>query len=187
MEKKIVRKEISIIRNSLGKKEKEKLDNQIINNLMNTEDFKKAKSIFIYVSFGSEIDTKKIINYSLEKNKKVYVPKTDKIKKTMEAIEINNLNDLITDKWGILEPKEANYKNIGNQFDLIIVPGLAFDLEGNRIGYGGGYYDKYISNLKYNCIKIALTYQFQVIKGIKSEKYDIKIQKIITENGVFVV
>ena len=84
------------------------------------------------------------------------------------------------DKWGILEPKTVEEDKIGEEFDLIIMPGVAFDKFGNRIGYGGGYYDKYISRKNIKCPKIALAYDLQIIDKIQCEEHDIKADGIIS-------
>lgn len=141
---------------------------------------KKSKKIFTYISFGSEVDTKKFINYAISDNKDIYVPKTDKVNKEMLAIKINSLNNMNVDKLGILEPKHVDKSKIGDKFDLIIMPGVAFDKNGNRIGYGGGYYDKYISKINDKCVKLALAYELQIVENIKSEIHDIKVDFIIT-------
>ncbi len=100
----------------------------------------------------------------------------------MIAVEINNFNNMTVNKWGILEPTIVDNNNIGKTFDLIIVPGVAFDRNGNRIGYGGGYYDKYINNLKHKHKLLALAYDVQIVNNIESEIHDIIIDYIVTEN-----
>ena len=105
----------------------------------------------------------------------------------MKAVKINSLDELIVDNYGILEPKYVDKNNIGDNFDLIIMPGVAFDRCGNRIGYGGGYYDKYLLNIKEDIKKIALAYDIQVIDDIHREKHDIKVDCIITEKEIVVL
>ncbi len=104
----------------------------------------------------------------------------------MIAIRIYSLDNMIEDNWGILEPKDIDKKNICENFDLIIIPGLAFDRRGNRIGYGGGYYDKYFSKIKNINNKVALAYDFQILDNIKSEIHDIKVDYIISNNETII-
>ena len=141
MDKNILRREAINRRNELSLEIKSKYDNLILKKVIDSDIYKNSESIFIYVSFGSEVDTKEIINYALMDNKKIYVPKTDKSKKEMKAIRIHSLDKMIVDKWGILEPIDVDKNKFGEKFDLIIMPGVVFDRSGNRIGYGGGYYD----------------------------------------------
>lgn len=182
MDKKNIREEIINKRNELSLEIKTQYDMTIFSELINCEFYKKAKKIFTYVSFGSEIDTIKFIKYALNDNKEIYVPKTDKTKKEMVAIRINSLDNMSVDNWGILEPKSVDKNKIGKDFDLILMPGLAFDRKGNRIGYGGGYYDKYLSQLKETSNKIVLAYDFQIVNNIENEPHDIKVNYIITNN-----
>ena len=105
----------------------------------------------------------------------------------MVAININSLNNMSVDNWGILEPKSVEKNKIGREFDLIIMPGVAFDRFGNRIGYGGGYYDKYVSQIKDISNRISLAYDFQLVKSIESESHDIKVNGIITNDEFIMI
>ncbi len=100
----------------------------------------------------------------------------------MVAIRINSLDNMSVDKWGILEPKAVDKNKIEKNFDLILMPGVAFDRKGNRIGYGGGYYDKYLSQIKETSNKIVLAYDFQIVNNIENEPHDVKTNYIITNN-----
>ena len=183
LNKKNIREEIIDKRNNLILDIKQNYDSLIFEEIINSEIYKKSKKIFTYISFGSEVDTIKLINYSFSNNKEVYVPKINKQTKDMIALKIHNFNNMSVDKWGIIEPKSVDKDNIGTDFDLIIMPGIAFDKQGNRIGYGGGYYDKYISKLNNASNLLALAYDFQIIQDIESESHDIKVDFILTNKG----
>lgn len=184
MEKKEIRNLILNKRNNLKLKEKSLKDESIFKTLIENDLYKTSKNIFIFINYGSEVETKKIINKAIQDGKKIYVPKTIKESKEMRAIEIKSLENLKEDKFGILEPENFEGEINKNELDLIIVPGAAFDRRGNRIGYGGGYYDRYFSDLEINIKKVALSYELQLVKNIVSEKYDIKVDFIITENEI---
>ena len=181
MNKSEIRKRIISLRNSLTEEELKKANNIITDKVINSDFYKNAKSIFIYISFGSEVNTIDIINNALKCNKEIYVPKTNKMKKEMEAIRIHNLDNMSVDKWGILEPNNVDENLIGTKFDLIIMPGVAFDKGGNRIGYGGGYYDKYISKYQHKTTLLALAYNIQIVESIESDEHDIKVDCIIAD------
>lgn len=183
LNKKNIREEIIDKRNNLILDIKQNYDSLIFEEIINSEIYKKSKKIFTYISFGSEVDTIKLINYSFSNNKEVYVPKINKQTKDMIALKIHNFNNMSVDKWGIIEPKSVDKSNMGTDFDLIIMPGIAFDKQGNRIGYGGGYYDKYISKLNNASNLLALAYDFQIIQDIESESHDIKVDFILTNKG----
>lgn len=186
MYKKAIREDIIKKRNDLSLDIKVEYDIYIFDKLINSEAYKNSNKIFTYISFGNEVDTKEFIKYALNDGKEIYVPKTNKVSKEMIAIRIYSLDNMIEDNWGILEPKDIDKKNICENFDLIIIPGLAFDRRGNRIGYGGGYYDKYFSKIKNINNKLALAYDFQILDNIKSEIHDIKVDYIISNNETII-
>lgn len=177
-----LRKEMIKRRNELNNVEKIVMDNKIIETFINTIEYKKCTQIFMYIGFGSEINTKKLIDYALNDGKEVYVPKV--IKKDMVFIRINNLENLVTSNYGILEPigdkSDFNVDKLG----IVIMPGVVFDKQGNRVGYGGGYYDKFLNTNVITAKKIALVYNFQIIDSIPSEKHDMKVDSIITEEKI---
>ena len=150
-----MRKEVLGQRNKLSEEVRRKEDEDIFHKLINSSLYINAERIFTYVSYSSEVDTRKLINYALNQGKKVYIPKTIKEKREMIAVEISTLSGLIVDEHGILEPDIVDKNKIGDKFDLIIMPGVAFDRLGNRLGYGGGYYDKYIKTYGKDTVKAA--------------------------------
>ena len=180
--KKEIRKSIIEKRNKIKNKDKTSMDKKIIDIFKEEESYKKARGIFIYIGFGSEINTKIIIEDALKKGKEVYVPKVKG--KEMLLIKIDSLENLVTSSYGILEPTGDNNDFDVDKLDLIVMPGVAFDSRGNRIGYGGGYYDRFLEKNKIYSEKIALAYECQILKSITSEKHDIKVDKILTEERV---
>lgn len=177
MDKNIIRKNISEKRDNLINREN--LDRKIINKFINIEEYKEAENICIYVNYKSEINTKEIINISLDNGKNVFVPRVKK-NREMDFIKISSLEDLEKNKMGILEPKDI-FNEKPEKIDLMILPGLAFDLNGGRIGYGGGYYDRYLMDKK-EVLKISLCYEIQLIDRIPMENHDVKYDYLITES-----
>ena len=170
-------------RDELSLLQKNEKDNYIYKNIINSDLFVKSKVLFIYISFGNEVNTHKIIQYALDSGKEVCVPKVISRLKGMRALKIRDLRDLETSSYGILEPSDDSEEIFVERMDLAVIPGLAFDLNGGRIGYGGGFYDRFFSNINVSIRKIALAYEFQVLEGLPLEKHDITIDGIITENG----
>ena len=174
MNKQILRnKYLKIRKNTNNKKE---LDNKIFNKVINLKEYKESNSILTYISLKEEADTLKLIEYSLKIGKKVAVPKCegDIIKFSL----ISNLTDLKKGKFNILEPITNNvvtdFKN-----SICIIPGVAFDKQNNRIGYGKGFYDKFLHN--YDGTKVGLAYKECICEKIDIEKTDIKIDKIVCD------
>lgn len=181
MNKKELRKIMIEKRDNIHKEEKAVMDKNIIFSLKEKEFYKNSENIFIYLGFGSEIDTMSYIQDFINDGKHIFIPRTDIKTKKMEAVEITSLDGLKENKYGILEPdnnKEEFYKN---NLDLIILPGVAFDHSGRRVGYGGGYYDRYLEDIDKRIIKVALIYDFQLLENVPAEEHDIKADYIITE------
>ena len=184
-EKKILRKEILTKRKNIDIVEKEKMDRKICDKFYESKYYRDAKNIFIYISYDSEINTKEIINKALIDNKKIYVPRTEFKTRLMDAVEIISLDNLIESEYGILEPSIEESHIEPNELDLIVVPGVAFDRNGGRIGYGAGFYDRYFKKINKDNIKkiqkLALAYDFQILENIPMNEHDVPIRYIITE------
>ena len=180
MNKEELRKRYKIIRDNINNRDKK--SSEIIKRLINTKEYQKSKVIALYSNISSEVETKELIKISLE-NKKVVLPKINK-DNTMDFYEIKYLKDLEVGAFNIKEPKIKNKKPIKKEeIDLMIIPGICFDKNRNRIGYGKGYYDKYLSNT--NIKKIGLCYEEQITKEIKSDKTDIRLDYLITEIKIY--
>ena len=188
MDKKSIRKNILEARNNLDTHEKKKMDNIIEKKFLNSKEYICAKNIFIYISYGSEINTKNIILKAIKDNKNVYVPRTEIKTRNMDAVNIISFDKLIRNPYGILEPSNEELSIDPNELDLIVVPGVAFDNNKGRMGYGAGYYDRYFSKISekyYKRInKVALAYDFQIIDHIPMDKNDVPVDSIITTSKI---
>lgn len=157
---------------------------KIIDQLLTMQEYQVAEEIYTFVSFGSEVDTRSLILRSLLLNKKVFAPKIIE-KGIIEFYQIMSYEDLAPSKWGILEPTTCLLGELNDQKNnkLIIIPGVAFDKEGNRMGYGGGFYDRYLTkNNDCQVKRFAICYDLQIIDKVPVEEYDQKVDKIITES-----
>lgn len=185
-EKKILRKEILEKRNNIDLVKKEEMDKNILNQFYESKYYKEAEKIFIYISYDSEINTKVIINKALKDKKKIYVPRTEFKTRHMDAVEIKSLENLIESKYGILEPLIVEPHIDPSELDLIVVPGVAFDRNGGRMGYGAGFYDRYFKKInKENInkiVKLALAYEIQMLDKVPMNAQDVPVDFIITEN-----
>lgn len=173
MKKEFLRKKYKEKRDNI--KNKVTKDNLIYQKVINNKDILSSKTLLIYISINSEIDTIKIINYFLN-TKNIAVPKI--IDNNMFFCYVTNLNDLTPGKYNIPEPTN---ENIVTDFDnaICIVPGICYDKKNYRVGYGKGYYDKFLSKNKIKTI--GLCYKECMIEKIDNDKYDYKIDEVITE------
>lgn len=173
----------SSIRNGIDKQTKQNADSRIITTLINTDEFRKSRNILVYSSFRSEINTDELIDFSFKSGKSVFLPVWKS--GNMDFYEIINKSDLSKNLRGILIPDKSQCRKFEENKDcLCIIPGLSFDSEGNRLGFGGGYYDRFLA-LHPQIKTIGLCYD-RCICGIKlpAENHDIPIKIIITETSV---
>lgn len=180
-------------RNALSAVEQAKMSTAIRNRLLQMPEFTESFDLFTYISFQSEIDTQNIIFQALQEMKRVYVPRMEKepAGRRMHFYRIDQDTPLEPNRYGILEPvdpPEEPYKitrENQTRASLMLLPGLAFTASGDRIGYGGGYYDRYLENgREKHFIKVALAYDFQFVERIETEEYDVKADFIITPTKV---
>lgn len=145
-------------------------------------EYQQADTIFCYVDFRNEVRTREIIEDAWLNGKEVAVPKVEG--EVMKFYRIHNWSDLKEGYMKILEPAE-NCGEIHNQNRkcLMIMPGVAFDENCNRIGYGGGYYDKYLAECDEIC-KIALAFEIQIYQELPCEEHDLKPDLIVTEKRI---
>lgn len=141
--------------------------------------FKDAKKIGLYYPIGSEILTQDIIQELISKGKEVFLPKV--IGKNIEFRKIKDFSSLESGNFGIMEPKEDC--QVDNYLDIIVVPTVGISPSGVRLGYGHGFYDKFLE--KKDSLTISLTLEKQIIKNIPKSEHDISIDWIITEDRMF--
>jgi len=174
-------------RNKLTKEEIKEKSKKNIDNLKSLKEFQEAKNILFYVSCNNEVDTQEIIKELLKnKEKNIIVPYTIKNKPIIFVSGLKDFVELEPKLFGILEPKEKYIREFNREkLDLVIVPGIVFDKNGHRIGYGYGYYDRFLKTIKNNVVKIGLAYDFQLIDRIPEEKHDVSLNIIVTEKEIF--
>ena len=159
----------------------------ITQNILDWDIYRECEALLTYVNFRSEVDTHEIIWDALLQHKKVYCPKV--IGDDMLFYKINTLEDLKAGYMGIKEPKEGlepfdyNDNNV-----LMIMPGSVFDKDGNRIGYGKGFYDRFLAEChRKGCVPVtaALGFSLQIVESIPAEEHDYKADYIFTEKVIF--
>lgn len=180
--KNALRKKYLALRKSKSSEELLKSSEKIIDNLCSVSEFQRAQTIMVYVSFRGEVDTHALIKKLLKQKKRVCVPLCDESDLSMTAREITEFSDLHSGCYGILEPKDCSSVVEKDDIDFIIVPGCAFSEDGHRIGYGKGYYDKFLSGAR--GISCGLSYDFSIADDIGAEKTDVPLNMIITQSRI---
>ncbi|MFK4466885.1 5-formyltetrahydrofolate cyclo-ligase [Bacillus sp. RC252] len=185
-EKLRLRKQIIEHMNSLSEERYTTLSEKIAASLYAQKEWIEAKTIGITLSMENEVNTYPIIEKAWEEGKKVVVPKCNKGTRTMSFRKISNFDQLETVYMNLREPIPALTEEVNaDEIDLQIVPGVAYTERGERIGYGGGYYDRYLVHYKGKALSLA--YSFQMVEHIPVEPFDENVEKIITEKGTMVI
>lgn len=186
MKKKEIREKAERLRNSIEKQEKEMLDHLIEDRLLSWFVFQKARSIFCYVSFRGEISTLNLLKGAFEMGKSVSVPKIDRKTGEMKAYLISRIDeDLEPGEYTIMEPKPSCKEMDYSRLELIIAPGLAFTMRGDRLGYGGGFYDRFL--LKYRHPRVCgLTYDRLIRTELPVTEKDMPVDYLVTESGIII-
>ncbi|SER17015.1 5-formyltetrahydrofolate cyclo-ligase [Gracilibacillus ureilyticus] len=162
---------------------KNQTEYRIISNLINFNIWKNAKAVGITIARKTEWNTSSIIELAWDTGKKVGIPRCTPRTAEMVFYQVTSFDQLENVYLDLFEPDPQKCPEMEHcKIDVMIVPGLVFDLSGHRIGYGGGYYDRYLT--KFQGIKIALAAEFQVIDHIHSEAHDIPVDYIVTETAI---
>ncbi len=180
IQKDILRKDILQRRNKLNKSEIELKSQLILNRLIDLDKLKNSKKICVYVSKDSEVGTFSLINRLINMDKSLYAPKCDIKSNYMAFYKINSLSDLSIGAFSVLEPSDKTDKYVcSNKSDICIVPALCFDKQGFRLGYGKGYYDRFLKD--FNGIKTGICYDEFVVEALPKFDTDIAVDLIITD------
>lgn len=145
---------------------------------LNSEFYRNAEKIFIYLSVDDEADTWDIVKQALEDGKRVFVPYT-LAKGRMKAVEIHNTDDLVPDRFGIPAPRSDDGAIHPEELDLVVAPGLLFDTQGFRLGYGGGFYDRFLRSLNPKTPRVGLTGE-TLIRDVPRESFDENVDVLVT-------
>jgi 5-formyltetrahydrofolate cyclo-ligase len=150
----------------------------ITGKLLRNKVFKKAKIVMFYIAFGGEVNTEEMIREAKKIGKLICVPVCRKDKEIMQPAILEDHSKLKKGPYGVLEPvSKALVKP--EDLDLIIVPGLAFDKKGNRLGRGKGCYDRFLSTLSDKTPSIGLAFDFQILPLIPTTNYDVNVKQVI--------
>ena len=165
------------MRNRLNHPEIAKRSKTIQEFVIKSKEFEWAKVVGTYHALGSEVTTELIIKRAKILGKKIALPRVEEDKITF--YELSSTKSLIRGRFGILEPPPCEQMS---DIDILIMPGIAFDKKGNRLGYGMGFYDRLLSCKR--IFSIGLAYSFQLLENLPHDKYDKRLDAIASEDGI---
>jgi 5-formyltetrahydrofolate cyclo-ligase len=183
--KKTMRARMLAVRDALGRDLRKQHCAAITERLLTLPGFAAARIVASYVSFGSEFDTEAFNEAVLASGKRLILPRIDRPQRAMSFHAVTELREsLLPGVWGIREPDPLVCPRAElDDVDLMLVPGLAFTSRGERLGYGGGFYDAAIDLTRTRAIKIAAAFSAQIVEALVVEPHDRIVDMVVTENG----
>jgi 5-formyltetrahydrofolate cyclo-ligase len=161
-----------------------KMSEDVVGGIYGHDCYKKARVIMAYMPIWDEVDILPLILKALSEGRTIVVPKCDPVGRTMSVYAVENLDyDLSCGFAGILEPDVKKRLPYTESIDLILVPGRAFDLKGNRLGRGQGYYDRFLVSYA-TALKVGVAFDFQVLKQIEVSEHDVSMNYVVTEKRI---
>ncbi len=184
--KQTLRSQVLQFRSQLSMAEVKKLSRRISLRVSSMKKYQEAENILFYAAFRNEVDTWEILQHSCAAGKNVCLPRTYPTEKKITAVQLkwdgHTLTNLTEGPYGILEPRGPECD--AGKLDLVFVPGAAFDKCGYRIGYGGGYYDRFLSGIASSIQTVGLCFSFQLLGQVPHEQHDIPLSYIVTDSSV---
>ncbi len=150
--------------------------------------FRRAGTVAAYMSFGAEFDTHAFVRRVLDDGKILLLPKINKSRHALDLYAVHDLDvDLVAGVWGIREPDPRRCRLVDDVggVDFVLVPGVAFDRDGNRLGYGAGYYDRLLARIPLSAARVAAAFGVQVVEAVPHEAHDLPVATIVTESESF--
>jgi 5-formyltetrahydrofolate cyclo-ligase len=184
-EKGRIRKEMIARRRGLSAEEIAERGRAILERLIGLPEYGRARLVHSYVAMPGEVDTRGFIEAALASGRRVLVPVVEKGRRDLRHAEIASLSDLRPEgDWGIHQPPPERVRDVRpDEIGLVVVPGLAFDPRGNRVGFGAGYYDRFLRGL--DAPKVAVAYAFQVLPEVPTTDQDIPVDLLLTEERAY--
>ena len=186
MDKKQLRKDLLARRSALPAEERRQNDQAIFRRLAAMPEWQAAETILLFLDFRGEVSSDPLIRRGLAEGKRICAPKTIVDERRLIPLRILDADDLIIGAYGIREPRDADELRVPvDEIDAVILPGVGFDRQGGRLGYGGGYYDRFLPQLRPDVPKIAVAYELQVLQEVPLEPHDTRLNALVTEAGIW--
>jgi 5-formyltetrahydrofolate cyclo-ligase len=186
-QKAALRRTVLAARDALSADARADLDRRITERLLALAPLAQAHAVLAYLSFGSEFGTAGLLAHLFERGARVALPRVNRQSKQLELYFVDDLAaDTTAGVWGISEPDPARCTVARcDAIDLILAPGVAFTRHGERLGYGGGFYDKLLGAWQPRPMVIAAAYDLQLVDALPADERDVPVDVVVTETGTF--
>lgn len=184
--KRLLRQKMRPLRDSLSPEERRERSRRIFSGLESLPLYREAGLVLYYASFGSEVDTWEMMDHSLRSGKRIALPRVEETSLGMVAFEVKDLDrDLQPGYRGIREPQAEGTRPVkAEELRLVVAPGLAFDERGYRLGYGKGYYDRFLASLSLRVPSVGLAYDLQIVEALPVSSRDFPLDFIVTDQRI---
>ena len=144
-----------------------------------------SRAIVLYSALGNEVSTEQIFDDALAAGREVFYPRLDHARHTLSLCKVESRSDLVPGAYGILEPETPSMDIASLPPCVVVVPGVAFTREGERIGRGGGHYDRMLAEFPAHAIRVGLAYSFQLLDRIAQSQWDQRLNFVVTESAIY--
>ncbi len=183
-----LREKYLALRNKLNAKDEVEASRIISQRILSHPQFIKAKHVMLYIPFQKEVNIRPVIEEAWKERKNVLVSKTDIRTKRMEPYLVADWNDIERGNFDLYEPKTSAKTPFPlGKIELVLVPGIAFDLKGHRLGFGAGFYDRFFDRFNTLPFSLGIAYDFQLIDSLPTEQHDYSLTELITEKRMISV
>jgi 5-formyltetrahydrofolate cyclo-ligase len=186
--KKELRRRMLEVRTGLPEDYRARCSETICRNLVQLNEFRRSSAILFYMPFRGEADVRPAIVHAWQTGKTVLLPRVRPENRSMKAVRVNSFDELVAGAYGILEPPGDPEREVPlDRIDLVVVPGVAFDRRGYRLGYGGGYYDRFFACLSDRPVRTGVCFTEQLVETAMPEEHDQPMHMLVTPDQVLVM
>ena len=179
-----IRKRVLQARNAMTAEEIAAGSRTIVKRLVELEEILRASTLMVYLAFGSEVLTDGLILWAWDEGKRVVVPLCRPASREMTACRIDGFDELERGHYGIREPKAGAIRPVPpGEIGAVVVPAVAFDRQGYRVGYGGGYYDRFLPGAR-QAARIGVAFACQIVPAVPVGPHDVTVDRIVTEEEI---
>jgi 5-formyltetrahydrofolate cyclo-ligase len=182
-DKREIRKKILALRDGMTPAEIAAKSRLILRHLTGLRDLREATTLMVFLSFGSEVRTDGLLHWGWKAGKRIVVPLCRPEEHGLTPCLLGSFAELETGQYGIREPKREEIRPVPREeIDAILVPVVAFDRRGHRVGYGGGYYDRFLPQIP-QAVRVGAAFSCQMVARVPEDPHDLPVDRIVTENG----
>jgi 5-formyltetrahydrofolate cyclo-ligase len=186
IDKREIRKRIMTLRNAMPVEEIAAKSGEIVRRLKELREIRESSTLMVFLSFGSEVLTDRLIEWGWDAGKRIVVPLCRPEGRVLTPCLLGGFDELETGHYGIREPKAERLRVVPpGEIDAVLIPAVAFDRRGYRVGYGGGYYDRFLPKVP-QAARIGVVFACQIVPEVPIDRYDVQVEKVTTEDELIV-